>query len=165
MADRVLYMVRHGVAIGRDEWAGPEAERPLVGRGWQQAVALMDYLDGRGAQHFVSSPTVRCRDMLVPAAHRAGATVRDEDLLGDCRGLAIGEAVLRTRMRRVLRICAQLAPGPVVACTHGETIPLLLAEAGVAARPPCPKGGVWELRLDEVGDVTAATYRGRPGEG
>lgn len=160
----MLWVVRHGVAMGADEWPGPDPERPLVARGWAQAVGLMEFLEGRDAQHFLSSPTVRCRDTLVPACHRAGRTVRDEDLLGDCSGLDVGEAVLRTRMRRVLRVVAQLTPGTCVACSHGDTIPLLLAEAGVSGRPTCPKGSVWELRLDDAGTVTAATYRGRPGE-
>ncbi len=160
----MLYMVRHAVALGREQWAGSDRARPLTGRGWGQAVQLMEYLDGRSVQHFLTSPAVRCRDTLVPAAHRQGAELRDEDLLADFGGEDLVESVLRSRMRRALRVIAQLDPGPVVACSHGDTIPLLLAEAGVNGHPPCAKGSVWELHLGARGDVTAATYRGRPGD-
>lgn len=160
----MLYMVRHGVALAREQWPGADGARPLVARGWAQAVALMTFLEGRSPQHFLSSPAVRCRDTLVPAAHRDGLEVVEEDLLADCDGQDLVESVLRSRLRRALRVIAQRAPGTAVACSHGDTIPLLLAEAGVAGHPACPKGSVWELHLGDEGEVTHAAYRGRPGE-
>jgi len=163
--DRTVYIVRHASAVARDAWPGSDALRPLSPRGWQQAVALAEWLVDPAPAHFLSSPTVRCRDTLVPVAHRVGGAVVDEPLLADLADSAVTADVLQVRMRRLLRVLAQVGAGPVAACSHGDTIPVLLRATGATGELPCPKGGVWELRLDAQGGVRSHRFLGRAGEG
>ncbi len=159
-----MYIVRHASAVARDAWSGPDALRPLSLRGWQQAAALAEWLADPAPMHFLSSPTVRCRDTLVPVAHRGAGTVVDEPLLADLAEAEVTEGVLQVRMRRLLRVLAQVEAGPVAACSHGDTIPVLLRVSGITGELPCPKGGVWELRLDAQGGVRSGRFLGRAGD-
>ena len=154
-----LYLVRHAVAADQGSWAQPDEVRPLTEFGWQQALAIAQLLNLAQAQVFKSSPTVRCRDTLVPAAHTAGLVVEDAPDLFEQAAPSSSDAA-----RQMLRglIDSYFADGTRVAaaCSHGNVLlPLLEATAsGAGAR--CPKGGVWKLDVDR-GGVTSVSFLGR----
>jgi phosphohistidine phosphatase len=59
MMDCVL--LRHGIAVERDEWAGPESDRPLTERGAKRVAQVAAGLNRLGVQptHVLSSPLTR----------------------------------------------------------------------------------------------------------
>jgi phosphohistidine phosphatase len=70
MMDCVL--LRHGIAVERDEWEGPDADRPLTERGAKrvaQVVAGLNRLDVQPT-HVLSSPLIRAIET-AKIAHRA----------------------------------------------------------------------------------------------
>ena len=153
---RAVYLVRHALAGERGSWAGPDALRPLTATGWRQATALLEVLLPAGVRRFVSSPSTRCRDTLIPAAHAAGLEVEDDPLLFEDQEPQ-GPKEARDRLAKLLGT----GPGPVAACTHGNLMLAFVAAAG-GKSPRCPKGGVWRLELNGGGgDWASPLYLGR----
>lgn len=150
----VVYLVRHGVAVAKQRWLGPDHHRPLTGRGLAQAIALEHWLP-EPVSTVLSSPTLRCVATVLGVAARQGVPLRTDAALRVGRG---AEAVCITR--------ALLAEdGDAVVCTHGEVIPgLLAALAPRTASAPlerCAKGSVWVLR-QEAGGLDARYLPGVP---
>jgi phosphohistidine phosphatase SixA len=153
---RAIYLVRHAVAGERGAFAGPDPLRPLTATGWRQALAVADVLVPAGVRRYLSSPTVRCRDTLIPAAHAAALEVEDEPLLFEDQEPS-GPREARERLLQLLG----KGPGPVTICTHGNLM-LAFVEAAGGRAARCPKGGVWRLEVDQGGDGWASPlYLGR----
>lgn len=148
-----VYLVRHALAADLAGWEGPDDVRPLTVSGWRQSVAIAGRLDDVRA--FVTSPTVRCSDTLVPAAHAMGLpVVPDERLREGQEPRNWGEArALLTALRT-----DHLADGAgaLALCSHGDVLPALLPPGDFERK--CPKGGVWVVRL---GGDPQADYLGR----
>jgi 8-oxo-(d)GTP phosphatase len=89
-----LLVVRHASAGDRDDWKGPDADRPLDARGRRQAEQLVDRLAPFPIRRIVSSPFVRCVDTVEPLAHAHGLEVESSDDLA--------EGANRERVRRLL---------------------------------------------------------------
>src|SRR5689334_10094809 len=62
-----LYILRHGLAGSREEWTGPDAERPLTGKGKSRSRSA-----ARGLAHLGVAPNV----ILTSAYLRAAETAR-----------------------------------------------------------------------------------------
>lgn len=149
----LLLVVRHAQAGSRDAWQGDDAVRPLTGEGVEQAAGLADLLAPYGARRVVSSPRVRCVQTVQPFARRTGLPVEVSAALEPTAGARAGAFVRRLAMER----------GPLVVCTHGETIEALdrhLPVAGstffVSGAGP-EKGSVWVLEV-LGGIVVSAQY-------
>ena len=146
-------MVRHAHAGAKDRWRGDDRLRPLSDRGRREARALVDLLAPYEPGRILSSPLARCLQTVEPLADRLGLTIEESETLGP---QADPEAV------RLLRHLAS-GSGPVVVCTHGETIEALqrrLVRPGRLAFAPGgahEKGSVWRLHT-AGGRVTSATY-------
>jgi 8-oxo-dGTP diphosphatase len=65
---RALVILRHAKATPRDEWKGPEAKRPLLAEGKQQAKRLVPLLSAYGPKRIVTSPWTRCDQTVQPYA-------------------------------------------------------------------------------------------------
>lgn len=152
-----LYLVRHAVAEERGTWAGPDELRPLTWTGWRQALALGERMGALGASSFRASPTVRCRDTLVPWAHSLGLEVGDDPQLFED-----GEPSGRAEALQLLDRLVGVPEGTVVACTHGNLLLPLLAALDQGGSPRCPKGGVWRVNPAPGGGPRGpAVYLGR----
>jgi phosphohistidine phosphatase len=57
----VCLLLRHGIAVERDEWEGPDADRPLTERGAKRVAQAAAGLNRLGVQptHILSSPLIR----------------------------------------------------------------------------------------------------------
>jgi phosphohistidine phosphatase SixA len=162
---RSLYLVRHGVALERDNWPQPDRLRPLNEVGWRQAVALAELLADAGIEAHFSSPARRCRDTLVPLAHGAGLQIEDDTRLLE-GGLVLDQAALDAELKSLIKAYFAGGARRVAACSHGDLIPPLLEAAGAAPGSRCPKGGVWRLDLpDDKDRISQAMYLGRPDPG
>lgn len=118
--------LRHAKAMPRSEWDGPDAERPLTGRGLRQADSIVGPLRAFGVRRIVTSDAVRCVQTVAPLAkaldRRVVQTARiSQDAWED------GTADLRSVVGKRVR-----AGRPAVLCSHGPVLPALLSEIALA---------------------------------
>lgn len=81
-----LVLVRHGKAMLRKDWSGPDQKRRLTGRGRRQAKELIQLLSAYDVQHLYSSSSTRCVETLKPYAQSIGKEVITEDVLTEEEG-------------------------------------------------------------------------------
>jgi len=67
-----LYILRHGLAGSRDEWTGPDAERPLTGKGRSRTTAA-----ARGLACLGAAPDVILTSAYLRAAETAQLTAAE----------------------------------------------------------------------------------------
>ncbi|HVE74634.1 MAG TPA: NUDIX hydrolase [Mycobacteriales bacterium] len=144
-ATATLVVLRHARAGVREEWPGPDQERPLDPRGVLQAARIADLLGLWGVRRFVSAPPLRCTATLQPAAARTGATVEVDEALGD-------EGFARDPDTAVRQLLTLVDPGiPTVVCSQGGALPGMLgaltAAAGMRVALRSRKGRGWVLSL------------------
>jgi 8-oxo-dGTP diphosphatase len=145
-----LYVVRHAKAVSRASW-GDGDERPLTGRGRQQAVRIADRLADAGVTQLVSSPSLRCVQTLEPLAERLDLPIECDGRLQE--GAQGPEALALADELRAQRL-------PAAVCSHGDVIPelLRLLRAGATRfTDPLvwPKGSIWVVAGDGAGWSTA----------
>ena len=153
-----IYLVRHAKAGVRDSWPGDDEQRPLSGRGRLQALGLLDLLRDAQFERVISSPYVRCIETVVPLAADRRIAIEPDEALAE--GATLDEAVALIRKH--------VQHGAVM-CSHGDVIPMLLnhyASNGVdiGPAPQWPKGCVWVLQTDSIGEVTRAEYLPPPAD-
>lgn len=138
-------LVRHAHAGHKRHWRGPDAERPLSIRGWAQAEGLLDTLADLRVERLLTSPSLRCRQTLLPLAAALDLdleAVEDLGIDGDVDHL-------------VDLVAARDSDGAVL-CTHGEVLGELLArlrtrgdlhrgDLPAEGRARCEKGATWVL--------------------
>jgi 8-oxo-dGTP diphosphatase len=125
-----VIVLRHAKAVSRSDWSGADEERPLAGRGTQQARRLVPTLQAWGPRRIISSPAVRCVATVTPLAKALGRKVRQEpgvsqDSWDD--GAARVPEVVRKR----------IAVGKTaVLCSHRPVLPDILRELALATGTP-----------------------------
>ncbi|MGW3154211.1 histidine phosphatase family protein [Streptomyces sp. NPDC001089] len=174
----VLDLVPHCSSSPRETWRGHDDLRPLSEEGMRQADVLAEVF-GAGVDAVYSSPSLRCRQSVVPLAKASGLAVVDEDRLREARGfgepVAWTEGVFRPigpslggawaagrALGALVEIAARHQGGHAVACSHGDTLPAVLtylAAAHDCALPPVVGRGSWyRLRL-EGGSLSMTALR------
>ncbi len=161
---RLVHLVRHGEAVTRLGWQGPDGLRPLTDDGRRQADAIARRLVPEGEPvvlaRALSSPAVRCTDTLRPAAALVGIEVETTDAL-------LEGADPRAALDELLAASVVLADGhAIVACTHGDVVDGVIARvagsgAPVDGPPSSPKAATWELAV-LTGGLDGARYVGPP---
>jgi 8-oxo-dGTP diphosphatase len=117
-----VYLVRHGQALARGEWEGPDELRPLSSKGQRQAQRLAESFGEQPVVRVVSSPAVRCRQTVEPLAAAHGLDVEESPSLVE--GAPIAKA-----LRLVFEAAAGATNrGGVVLCSHGDVIPEVLSQ-------------------------------------
>jgi 8-oxo-dGTP diphosphatase len=127
-------LVRHAHAGNKRHWSGPDAERPLSIRGWAQAEGLPETLGDLRVERLLTSPSLRCRQTLLPLAAALDLDLEAVDDLG-----TDGD------VDHLVDLVAAPDSDGAVLCTHGEVLGELFA------------------RLRARGTSTAATSRPRAG--
>lgn len=133
-----IELVRHAKALSRDSWWGkPDRERPLTEAGFSQARALARILAaGPPIDALYSSPSRRCTQTLEPLARMLDLKCSDEEALAEAVTLPVlerGDAWVASAwlggrgVGFVSRLLAEDRHRRVVACSHGDVIPALLA--------------------------------------
>jgi phosphohistidine phosphatase SixA len=123
-----LLLVRHARAGEREEWDGPDFERPLDERGRAQAAHLVELLEPYPLEAVLTSPYVRCVDTVVPLADARGLALESRHELSEEWHATQGVALVR-----------ELAGRDVVVCGHGGL------EDAVPGAPRWKKGTVFVL--------------------
>lgn len=127
----IIHLVRHAHAGSRSAWIGDDSIRPLSDKGHAQSDAIADALARDLADHasgdrhdgaveLWSSPFVRCVQTLEPLGARLDLKVRTVDDLAEG---GTGGAALD------LLLSAADHASTVVACSHGDVIPAIVATA------------------------------------
>ncbi len=140
-SEPVRVLVRHADAGLRSQWCGSDEWRGLTDAGHGQARAVVRMIEELPVLRILSSPSLRCRQSVVPLAlaraldvepcWQLGAGVAAEDLIG---------------------LLADPTTASAVVCTHRETLQLLFEHLAGAyqvvaeADEPMEKGAVWILR-------------------
>jgi 2,3-bisphosphoglycerate-dependent phosphoglycerate mutase len=144
-----ILLLRH--AESRPEHDRPESDWPLSDRGRLQSQQLIAAVSAEQPQHLFSSPYLRARDTLAPAAHALGRSVVIEPALRECafrsgfaadwpapiarawsdRGYASDgcESADRCQTRVVdcvRSLAVRCAGRSLLICSHGNAIALLL---------------------------------------
>jgi 8-oxo-(d)GTP phosphatase len=134
-----VFLVRHAKAADRETWTGADRDRPLIERGRVQAGRLATALSAEQPAVVATSPWLRCVQTAEPLAEGLGMEVQPDDRLGyEAADLA-----------GFVRASAAAHPGrSVVAVSHGDLIPLYLAEAGLLdGHPQFRTGSLFRLDL------------------
>lgn len=154
-----LIVLRHGKAVPRSRWEGPDSARPLTPRGARQAHAVVEPLRCYGVRRIVSSDALRCVATVSPLAAALDRPIRQtHDLSQDAweQGAADVRSVVGKRVR---------AGRPAVLCSHGPVIPTVLDEIALATGTL--KGSYLSRAADlDVGGFSVAHLsRTNPGSG
>ena len=170
-ATTTIELVRHAKAMARDRWWGkPDRDRPLTDVGVDQTLQISRELHAHGdVVALYASPTVRCTQTLEPLAAATGLPIRTADGLAEAAGIPVADdgdtwvtpAWLAGRGSAFFdQVIAEHAGGRIVACSHGDLIPAVLAHLvgrdGIAATDVrCRKGARWTLEFDGLRCVRA----------
>jgi 8-oxo-dGTP diphosphatase len=133
-----LLVVRHARAGSRRRWKGPDDERPLSGRGHEQALALVDQLRPLVPMRILTSPFVRCVQTVEPLARETGLALETTDALAE-----------GAPARAVTALVADVRGSTALLCTHGDVIGVLLDVLvehdglDLPDEPACAKGSTW----------------------
>jgi 8-oxo-dGTP diphosphatase len=144
-------LVRHAHAGNRDSWLGDDERRPLSDKGRREAEGLVTLLAPLKPIRILSSPFDRCMQTVEPLAARLGLKVEPADELAE---EVTDDAIALVR---------SLAGQGIVACSHGDIVPAVLADLVVTDgldlgdRLAWPKASTWLLGA-EGSRFTRAQY-------
>ncbi|WP_431878677.1 histidine phosphatase family protein [Micromonospora marina] len=178
-ADLTVHLVPHCASVARDGWVGNHDDRPLSGAGREQAQALAGAV-GTGIDAIYTSPALRCRQTVEPLAAASRLELVELPELYEADGFhqpaewvdgvfaPMGTAVAGAwtagrALGALARMAGTRAGGSVVACSHGDVIPVLLSSLAGAYRIPLPplvtRGGWYALRFAD-GRLAMASHSG-----
>jgi len=143
-----LVLVRHADAGDPAAWSGPDAARPLSGKGRKQAQRLARFLREIGLEPdaIITSPKIRADETAAAIAEGLGIDVRTDDRLAEGFGLSELSAVVREGSYR----------RPILVGHDPDFSELV--ELLVGASIPLRKGAL--ARIEVPGDVIAGTGAG-----
>jgi 8-oxo-dGTP pyrophosphatase MutT (NUDIX family)/phosphohistidine phosphatase SixA len=134
----VAVLLRHASAGSREEWSGPDDERPLDEQGRADAVAAVPILALFQPARLISAVPVRCVKTIAPLADAIGVEIEVDP--------RFNEDADPDRAAAALRELAQACPASVV-CSQGDLMaPAIAALGGNRHRDlDTPKGTGWVL--------------------
>jgi 8-oxo-dGTP diphosphatase len=136
---KTFALVRHAHAGNRAGWKDDDERRPLSAKGRREADGLVALLAPLKPSRILSSPYDRCVQTVEPLAAELGLKVEVTDALAE---EAEDEAIELVR---------RLAGKGIVACSHGDIVPAVLAELVVTdgldlgGQLGWPKASTWLL--------------------
>lgn len=128
LTTHAVTIVRHGRALNRSSWHGPEQDRPLTPVGHGQAAALVPVLAAYGVGTVVSSRWERCATTVDPYVRAAGLRPEYSDNLGEAQHER-SPARVAAAVRDLLE-----SPRASVLCTHRPVLPTVLDVLGQHSR-------------------------------
>jgi 8-oxo-dGTP diphosphatase len=131
-----VIVLRHGHAVSRADWSGPDRDRPLRPAGRRQAQRVVAMACGHNIRRVLSSPATRCVQTIADLLTAADACA---ELLP---GLA-EEATAAQYAHAAATVAALLsAEGNALVCSHRPVLPGLFAALAGAGGPPPPVDGL-----------------------
>ncbi len=124
-----LVVMRHGKAQSPDMFSN-DSERPLAGRGVEQASALVETVRAYGPKKILSSTALRCVSTVTPLSTATGLPIERTELISQA-AYESGESGVRKVIGKRVR-----AGKTAVLCSHGPVIPEILREIALATGTP-----------------------------
>jgi 8-oxo-(d)GTP phosphatase len=151
--------VRHGKAIPPYSWDGPDATRPLMHRGTDQAAGIAKGIHAFGPQKIISSTAVRCVATVEPLSRLARLPIKATAAISQDAfeyGLSDVSTVVAKRLKR---------QASVVLCSHGPVIPQIVDELAreTATEPSAALQRCGELDVGEFAVFHVSTMHPRSG--
>lgn len=119
-----IILLRHGKAMPRESWDGPDHTRPLLQKGLNQARLQGEGVAAFGPARLVSSPATRCLATIEPVSRATGLDVVTRKRISQDAWDAHGEGPRSVIEKAVAKKRA------TVFCSHGPVLPQLLQTAG-----------------------------------
>lgn len=117
-----IIALRHGKAVQPENWDGPDATRPLLQRGHDQAVSIAPGIAAYGVRKIVSSTATRCLATVEPLARLLDRNVTATDAISqDAHEHGTGDVATVLLKRLASKRTAVL-------CSHGPVLPEIIAE-------------------------------------
>ena len=117
-----MLVVRHAEALDRQEWNGPDPERPLTAGGWREAAALIPLLGCWRPTRLVSSPSTRCVQTLTGYAEAVGLPLHADPVLSE-EGAELAPAAVEAWVRALFT-----GTETSVVCTHRPVLRTVMRE-------------------------------------
>ncbi|MEQ1735685.1 MAG: NUDIX domain-containing protein [Rhodoglobus sp.] len=121
-----IIALRHGKAVSPDSWNGPDATRPLMQRGTDQAASIAHGIAAYRPASLISSNAERCVSTIAPTARITGLDVTENEAISQDAYSGRGDKVARVVQRAFDRA------ETTVFCSHGPVLPQIIV-AAVAA--------------------------------
>jgi broad specificity phosphatase PhoE len=141
--DKKLFLIRHA----HRDTETPSRDNGLSEKGLSQVKRLVPFLADRveGDIRCLSSPKKRCRETLEPVAESCGVRLEIDERLGEAGPFERKDEVL-ARLDSFISEWQEEGAEILLACSHGDIIPLLV-ERLTGARIGIKKCGVVEIDL------------------
>ena len=116
-----IIALRHGKAMPPEAWDGPDATRPLLQRGVDQALSVAHGIAAFRPARLISSTAERCLRTIAPTARLTGLDVREN--------VDISQDAYRADAARIERLVAKRLKKGVttVLCSHGPVLPQIIS--------------------------------------
>ncbi|SJN15418.1 MutT1 [Microbacterium esteraromaticum] len=121
-----LIALRHAKAVGRSDWDGSDAARPLTEKGQRQAKSITSPLRAFGVRRIVTSDAVRCLQTVAPLEKKLGRDAHATSKISQ-DAWEDGNDDIRSVVGRRVR-----ARKAAVLCSHGPVLPGILSEIALA---------------------------------
>jgi 8-oxo-dGTP diphosphatase len=122
-----IIALRHGKAVPAEHWDGPDATRPLLQRGVDQALSVAPGIAAFRPERLYSSPAERCQSTIAPTARITGLEVALKRGISQDAYAPDGAKVGRMVAKRLRRRRS------AVLCSHGPVLPQIIAAAATGS--------------------------------
>lgn len=118
-----IIALRHGKAVSPESWDGPDATRPLMQRGSDQAASVAPGLAAFRPSHLISSTASRCADTIAPTARLTGLDVTEK--------ASISQDAYSSGAEKVTKLVQKVfdRAETTVLCSHGPVLPQIISAA------------------------------------
>jgi 8-oxo-(d)GTP phosphatase len=116
-----IIALRHGKAAPPESWDGPDATRPLMQRGIDQAASVAHGIAAYRPASLVSSTAVRCVSTIAPTARITGLDVTETDGISQDAYTGRGDKVAKIVQKALDRA------ETTVFCSHGPVLPQIIS--------------------------------------
>lgn len=125
-----VIVVRHGKAVPREAWDGPDATRPLLLRGTTQAASIAPGIAAYRPERILTSDAVRCVSTIEPLAELVAVKPKlvpgiSQDAYENDDSTIAELVEKRVKAKRT-----------VVLCSHGPVIPEIIHDVADLTRTP-----------------------------
>jgi 8-oxo-dGTP diphosphatase len=140
-----IIALRHGKATPAENWDGPDATRPLLQRGIDQALSVAPGIAAYRPVKLFSSTAERCLQTIAPSARVTGLTVTEK--------VEISQDAYRSNGAAVTKVVAKRLRAGVTAvlCSHGPVLPQII-EAVVRATGTADSGKLRRAAMLSTGE-------------